>query len=73
MNRLSHLKQKEWQVGYLSKFINASTPSIIEFLLIMFILLILFLNINIDLIQNTEFIVFIIILSRLLPYLKNFN
>ena len=36
----------------------------------MFILLILFLNINIDLIQNTEFIVFIIILSRLLPYLK---
>ena len=50
MNRLSHLKQKEWQVGYLSKFINA-TPSIIEFLLIMFILLILFLNINIDLIK----------------------
>ena len=70
INRLSHLKQKEWQVGYLSKFINASTPSIIEFLLIMFILLILFLNINIDLFKNAEFIVFIIILSRLLPYLK---
>ena len=36
----------------------------------MFILIILFLNINIDLFKNAEFIVFIIILSRLLPYLK---
>ena len=41
INRLSHLKQNEWQVGYLSKFINASTPSIIEFLLIIKLLLLI--------------------------------
>ena len=64
----SHLKQKEWQVGYHQNLLTL-LHQVIEFLLIMFILLILFLNINIDLIQNTEFIVFIIILSRL-NYLK---
>ena len=67
---MSHIKKKEWQVGYFSNFIELSTPILIEIIVISIILLIIYFNNAYFLRGNSEIIFLIVLMIRTVPNLK---
>ena len=70
ISKLNNIKEKEWKAGYLAKFLQSSTPHIIDLVLIFLVLTIIYSNKFYFLKENSEIILVIILMMRTMPYIK---
>ncbi|MDA7447625.1 hypothetical protein N8786_04275, partial [Candidatus Pelagibacter ubique] len=70
ISKLNNIKKKEWKAGYLAKFLQSSTPHIIEIVLIYIILAIIYSNKFYFIKENSEIILVIILMMRTMQYIK---